>query len=155
MRKCAKRAESDMRLIWFGKPRFWALNTKTLKETGCKAKIGDLTHFDLHIESPCYDIDNRRFVSTMINVEGFQPDDTSMFPHLNLNPIYKTLDEIPFDIYKVVYLETSSFSEITMHDCIWIHYFMKDTNIQIVPNKIEFFAELFEFGLKDLISRWF
>lgn len=141
-----------MKLLWFGKPRFWAINSHTLRDTGCRLTAPRTGHFDIHIESPAYDIDNRRFVSVMINVRGDRPKGAKkVFPGLNMYPIYSEMYSIPWDIYSVAILETFSFSEIRKHDCIWIHYFKRDFDIQVVPNSMKV-VELFSTGILDVLK---
>lgn len=149
-----------MRLIWFGKVKFWAINSGTLKETGCKNKVNEKDVFDIHVESPAYDIDGRRFVSVMINVEGNFPDSPEVFdiyPKLNKNPIYSSLKDIPFNIHGVCYLETSSFTTMHLDDCIWLHYFPQADGLgtQIVPNRIDFSVNLIKHSLFTAIKEFF
>jgi hypothetical protein len=148
-----------LRLIWFGKVWFWAVRSSDMKETGCKYRMDDTKHFDIHVESPAYDIDNRRMVSVMINVRGEPPIPYSelkkTLPDLNLMPIYEYLSQIPFDINKVIYLETDDYTDFRMHDCVWIHHFDGTDNIQIVPNEIIFSKELDSPNLWDTLRKFF
>jgi len=128
-----------MKLIWFGQVWYWGINSKNFMGSGCKYGMDDKKFFDIHVESPGYDLTNSRFVSIMLNVRGNQPDVIPQIWDIELNPtpLYKRLNEIEFDVNSVVLLETEDFTDWRMHDCVWLHYFDLrgiPGNIQIVPN---------------------
>jgi hypothetical protein len=125
--------------------------------------MDDRKFFDIHVESPAWDITKKRYVSVMINVRGNQPDPLPKLVEerhgrINPTPIYEKLSDIPFDVESVVYLETTNFSEIKMHDCVWIHYFDKRDitgDIQIVPNRLKYSKPLSEpDSLLESFLRW-
>ena len=155
----------NLKLVWLGRVWYWGINTKTLKESGCRHEMDDRKWFDIHAESPAFNITDMCHVSVMLNVRGTLPAPPELeiakqlHGRMNPTPLYEKLSDIMFPLRSMLYMETDDYSKIEMDDCVYKHYWDSEKGnvtgpkIQIVPNKIDMMHIGYRDGLKDILSR--
>lgn len=150
-------------MVWLGKVWFWGISNKTLKQSGCRYTMDDREFFDIHIESPAFCITDMCHYSVMLNVRGIQPSQEQMLEvrrihgRVNPTPIFDRLSDIPFPLRSILYMETDDYSQLTMDDCVYKHFWGEaasaDQKVQIVPNRMDMTNIGLRDGLMAVMSR--